>query len=38
MDVSRKGFIAGTLAVATAAAQAAASKPVASIQGFNETI
>ena len=38
MDVSRKGFIAGTLAVATAAAQAAASKPAARIQGFDETI
>ena len=38
MDVSRKGFIAGTLAVATAAAHAAASKPVAKIQGFDEAI
>ena len=38
MDVSRKGFIAGTLAVATAAAHAAAPKPVAKIQGFDEAI
>ena len=38
MDVSRKGFIAGTLAVAAASAHAAASKPVAKIQGFDETI
>ena len=38
MDVSRKGFIAGTLAVAAAGVQAAASKPVAKIQGFDETI
>ena len=37
MDVSRKGFLAGTLAVAAAAAQAAAAKPVGKIQGFDES-
>ena len=38
MDVSRKGFLAGTLAVAAASAQAAASKPVDKIQGFDESL
>ena len=37
MDISRKGFLAGTLAVAAASARAELPKPVGKIQGFDES-